>query len=734
MEAAEANGDVTNGDVNRPPSFSKSSHVEPTADMAVRQQSAVMPAFLINLVAFGISAWLAFARNVHALFFHYDGSYMLVDVRNQLMASRPTFEFTNDFLQSIGNIQFTQNARLLFFFWPVGWFSDPDTGKIASYLIVALIAFLAAYGIARLLSLPNSVALAAGWISGFVATPFVPLPFFYPIIEVAPGFIVIAGAPVGFFALARAAGRYGALADVLIASGFVALAGYLLAASVLSVPLLAPAVAVYVALAILLSKSRSELLRKIVVLAAALVIMIALRWPWYVYGLFSDSAPYFFPKDFLAVYNQTIYASVVFHNSAVGIAGPCLVAFAAAGALLSLRRPSEQRAAASVLLVVLALLAAAGAAMVLTPQWILPPPIYLEVGLWPLYAAFAAVALQLAGRFLVEKLVPERMQGASLVSGAWILLAVAAAWLVMSRPPTNGAYPFPPALSPVASVLESAIALHRDSGFKGRVATIAPVKPGAVDAWSQQFAAAFQQAGLAGNDEMSVGLWYYHIPTLFEYNQFTSPVFHALTRRALQPPGLIYPRNITIVSETNIRVLQLLGVRYALMPRQDTRIGEVRATEDRLGQPWDLMELPDPNLATYSPTIVETRRDLASTLDFVLDETVDLTKRAVTQDPIADELTPLRSSALTMAGPDLHVTAESTGRSLVVVPVEFSHCMVAQEALPAAAGLRVLRVDGLLTGIVFDRVLDLTLSFRTGPLRNPLCRWRDYQDVKAMLQ
>jgi hypothetical protein len=36
-------------------------------------------------------------------------------------------------------------------------------------------------------------------------------------------------------------------------------------------------------------------------------------------------------------------------------------------------------------------------------------------------------------------------------------------------------------------------------------------------------------------------------------------------------------------------------------------------------------------------------------------------------------------------------------------------------------------------GVAFERHLDAELSFRTGPLYNPSCRWQDYQDLKALI-
>jgi hypothetical protein len=304
----------------------------------------------------------------------------------------------------------------------------------------------------------------------------------------------------------------------------------------------------------------------------------------------------------------------------------------------------------------------------------------------------------------------------------------------MRKSPAAAGFAFPPRISPVVAILRDNIALDSFSKFYGRILTAIPVKADGMDAWSQQFSAASQWAEVAGNDEMSVGLWYFRVPTLFEYNQFLSPVFHALIKRTMQRPPIAHQRNITILTYPNRRILKLLGVRYVLMPQPDALLGELRATEDRAGVQWGLIELPEPNLASYSPTSIETRRDLTSALDFVADDSVDLTKRAVTASPVIGALVPAQSSALAMANEDLHVVAKSAGRSLVVVPVEFSHCMELHElGLGTGTGAVLLRVDGVLTGIVFEHDLDAVLAFRIGPLHNPLCRWQDYQDLRAMM-
>jgi hypothetical protein len=693
---------------------------------------------VVNLAAFSACACVAFVRNINALFYGYDGSYLVVGARDQLNFAQPMVDYTNNFLQSIGNIQLPQNARLLPFLWPIGWFSDLRAAKIASYLILAAIIFLTAYWLARLLSQSRTVALTAGWILGFATTPFVPRPSFYEILSVAPPFVVIAITPVVAFWLIRQAGRSSLLADTATLIGLVALAFYALVAVPLLLPIVAFGWAIYVVLAMFLARRRSELLRKLAILAAALVAATLLRWPWYAVGLFLDTAPNFFPNDYIVTYHDAIYASILFHGKPIGWAGPLLVASSAIGAILSLRSVDlELRASARMLLALIATFFGAGIALTSMPHWIWPPPIYLEIAVWPLYGVFAAIALQRIAGFVAERFARLKLAMDYRVRPEFIVPAavlVLAAVLVVRKSPAAAVFPFPPRISPVVAILRDKIALNSFSKFNGRILTVMPAKANGTDAWAQQHSAASEWAQIAGNDEMSVGLWYFRVPTLFEYNQFLSPAFQALIKQTMQRPAIVYQRNVTILTYPNARIMKLLGVRYVLMPQPDASLGEVRATEDRAGVQWGLVELSEPNLATYSPTSIETRRDLTSALDFVADDSVDLTKRAVTASPVVGALVPVQSSASAMVNEDLHIVAKSAGRSLVIVPVEFSHCMELHETpLGTSTGTALLRVDGVLTGIVFEHDLDAVLSFRIGPLHNPLCRWQDYQDLKAML-
>jgi hypothetical protein len=709
--------------------------------------------FAANLAVFSICAGFAFTRNSNALFYHYDGPCLLLDIRDQFYFGQPTFEYVNNFMQSLGNIQFMQNARLLFFFWPIGWFADLGMAEVVSGLLVAATVFISAYAMARLLGQSPAVGAAAGWILGFMACPFVPIYFFNPLLYFNPHLVLIVVAPVTAFWLIEPTGRSSLMGDIARTLGLLAWAVYALAASALLVPIMVVGTIPYVALAFYLVRSRPELWRKLAVLASVLIVAVALQWPWYVLGLFLDSAVNFFHDDFTAMYQNKEFGSILFQEKFYGWAGPLLVGVAALGAVLELKSACRQlRAAAWLLLGLIAVFIVTTVILVAAPHWIWPAPIYFEIAVWPLYAVFAGVLLIRVSNIVVAQLA--RRQWRLGTRGypqliAPIVALVFAAVLVLRKPPTPSSYfPFPQRITPVVAILKANITIDSASVFKGRIMTALPVEAGVVrgvEPWHQQFAAAAYWAATAGNDEMSVGLWSYRIPTLFEYNQLLSPAFHALIKRALQRPPLTHERNAPVLTYPDVHVLQLLGVRYVLMPKTDRPPGELLASEDRRGGTtwglagpaagtWGLFELPAPNLATYSPTSIETRSDLASALDFVVDDSVDLSKRAVAKDQIAGPLTPVQSSALSMAGRDLHLVAESDGRSLLVVPIEFSHCLELHDAHPGIGGEPTIsRIDGLLTGIAFERRLDAVLSFRIGPLHNPACRWQDYRDLRVLL-
>ena len=245
--------------------------------------------------------------------------------------------------------------------------------------MVAAIVFASTYAMARLLSQPRRVALIAGWIMGFTACPFVPLWYFYPILESAPQFLVLIVAPVLAFWLTSRIGHGSLIKDAIFSFGLLAWAVYFVSAAALLVPMVAIGTVPYVVLAFGLAQSRSELFRKTAAIIVLLTLATLLRWPWFVLGLFLDTSPNFFPADFTVVYRGAGYASVLFQKN-LSFAGPLLVISAALDAVIALRsNDAPLRGAAWTTICLIAVFVVGGILLVTVPHWILPPPIYFEI-------------------------------------------------------------------------------------------------------------------------------------------------------------------------------------------------------------------------------------------------------------------------------------------------------------------------------------------------------------------
>lgn len=629
---------------------------------------------------------------------------------------------------------------MLFVFWPVGWIADLVVAKVVTYLVISLFMFLSSYGLARLLSLGPAVTLAAGWIFGITVTPVVPYPFFCPLLALAPTGFLLFGTPVAAFWLMRMTGRTNLATDAFAAAGLLLLVLYFLAATPSAFPLAALGCLPYAAIALALVRRRAELVRKFAVLLAICVAAAGLLLPWYLMGLFAYMSPQVFPDDFTVAYQGAVQVSILFQGWQVGWAGPALVVVDGIGALLSVRDPSQDlRIAARVLLAVIVLLVGVRLSFLVAGDWLIFPTFYLEAAVWPLYAVFSAVCLHRAIGFVIaNKAIGRSFRGAGL-RAVWVTpaVAVAAAFVLAAGKSTRDYAPFPPRATPMVDILRSEIAFGPGAKFNGRVATIIPVDPnGPEHPWEQQLHTSLKVWRAIGNDQMATGLWYYQIPTLFEYNQFLSPAFHALTKRTLQRPVLKHVWNVQIFTYADPRILSLLGVRYVIMPKESSDVGVRRAVQEVAGQRWGLFELPAPNLATYSPTAVEVRRSLSSTLELVTNQSVDLARVAAVREEIGGPLVPAEASSISNVGGDLRIVARSPGRSLRVVPLEFSHCIELRERQPATQpdGARLVRVDGVLTGVLFEREVDAVLAFRFGPLTNPTCRWKDYRELQSMLR
>ena len=96
---------------------------------------------------------------------------------------------------------------------------------------------------------------------------------------------------------------------------------------------------------------------------------------------------------------------------------------------------------------------------------------------------------------------------------------------------------------------------------------------------------------------------------------------------------------------------------------------------------------------------------------------------------VADDLVPVLTSRIRLDGVAMHVNATSTGRSLLLLPLEFSRCLGASGAAEPTA---MIRANLAMTAVIFDGTLDARIALHYGPFTNTFCRLRDLSDLRAL--
>ena len=226
-------------------------------------------------------------------------------------------------------------------------------------------------------------------------------------------------------------------------------------------------------------------------------------------------------------------------------------------------------------------------------------------------------------------------------------------------------------------------------------------------------------------------LWRSQVPTFEEYGEWTSAQAHAFVKRLLGPPaGTSMHTNYLRAHVVDADILRLLGIRYIItdvesLDRPAIFRQPVTASE---GPEVYLFELGDANLGTYSPT----RFVKAATADEIADrirENKDhLDQVAVVADDVPPTNAKARNAVMTVERDGVRIRATGDGSAHILLPVQFSHCLVVVNGSPA----RLTRANLLQTLVSFDGALDARLEFRFGLFADNKCRIRDGQDNKAL--
>ena len=268
------------------------------------------------------------------------------------------------------------------------------------------------------------------------------------------------------------------------------------------------------------------------------------------------------------------------------------------------------------------------------------------------------------------------------------------------------------------NVIDSSIGLSDNNLFRGRSATFLGDLPN--NAREANNLATFQNQYL-----------YQHgIPVLDEYSHGETGQFAQFAKHFFMNKSDQMVRNFIPYRVFDPSILQLIGVQFLF---SDTPIaGQTSMASGGFREPKFTYRLPNPNVGNYSPTNIYQAKtydesfDLMSNVDFDPTNDVVLTN----EKRIDGALVAATESKLTVERGGLNVKATSVGKSLLVLPIEYSNCMRFDSRTESQYEIK--RVNGILVGLIFDQTVDVDIEYRLGYSMLGSCRIDDLFDFHLL--
>jgi hypothetical protein len=711
-----------------------------------------------NLVVFFVLSLIVFRRNNDFLFYGADGKFEVTLIEQFPHFAPPLIGFTGDFLRGLGNVTFQVNPYWIpAYFLAMSWMGEYSNFAL-TYAVCAAELFIATYLTARLLDLPPIVGVVAAWLVPLIIMPYfgfglIPhtaaaFPHYGTVLSVATVLTAVSLVITG-----RSASTH-ICSGIILAVGI----GYIVAIAPTVLILCVPLPTVIIALSCISSKSRSELARKLLIFGLIGLVCLVAYGPLVAGLLFDTTASFFTSVSIRARSVQEI--SMLFWSSYPFLNMPRL--FVGGGlfgaAIVALGASGRARIVAMGLLIVEAAIVGVGFLHIIRPFWIGPALWYFEGFLFCYLAIFWVAGIYVVARFAFAAMIwlfaanwlhfvapslPMRLAG-TLIAG--LMTAY-----VLDRGTADTAGPFfiphPNAETPITRILKDEISLKSERKFRGRVADfIGRSLPEVSDFQVWVFLRHFALSE-TGNMHYGAGFWQDAIPTLVEYSPQMTAGYFAFMRRFFTRPQDHQTRNRVEMRNIDPRLLMAVGVRFVLtdapyegnlvlrskipVPVTETLRKEFYAPE--LFRHHDfalyLYELPKANVGQYSPTESRRAEQAQEILSTLVAPDLDPGRTVITSEILPNDLVPAQLQEFRVGRGNFHVRATSSGRSILLLPVEFSNCLILTNA---TADVRIFRADLFLTGLIFENTVDLTMRYFTGPFSNSMCRLKDRREFERL--
>jgi hypothetical protein len=304
--------------------------------------------------------------------------------------------------------------------------------------------------------------------------------------------------------------------------------------------------------------------------------------------------------------------------------------------------------------------------------------------------------------------------------GLFVILMIGVWWVVQVPPVTLDDYP--PKQTPSAELLAQDLGIARGGQFHGRLMTMVPGTLAGPVSPPMFYDILNKYRRILGND-FWVDPLAFNVPMLNEFGHFSSPVTFAFDRIFFGKEGDAFDRTTIVLSRFDLRIARLVGVRMVATDAS-TIPGGALVYEAKAGDSdLRIFRIEDVNVGQYSPTRARQVRTAADAIESLKAADFDPKLDVAVEREIADHLVAATSSAITLdRGPALVVHATSPGRSLLVLPFEFSHCL----DIDVTGGHGQLLPTNLQQiGLLFDGEIDARITYRFGLFHNSQCRIED---------
>jgi hypothetical protein len=183
------------------------------------------------------------------------------------------------------------------------------------------------------------------------------------------------------------------------------------------------------------------------------------------------------------------------------------------------------------------------------------------------------------------------------------------------------------------------------------------------------------------------------IPTLNLYSHLISDRFAEAVHRWFVNESHLSRTQVTFTN-FNRGAAGLLGVHYVIARCDTDGVGDLPIVEQV--NLYCIRELAHVNLGDFSPTRIVLEQELEDPLKYMASEGFDALNDVVTDQEL-EGLVPVDAAQFSSESGQVIVDVTTTGKSMVVLPVEYSSCMTVSSG---AAPAKLLRVNYLLTGLV----------------------------------